>query len=44
MKDGTFIMKDGAVFPIRVNGQAKVRDAFSQYLITNMKAEVLKGE
>ena len=38
MKDGTFIMRNGAVYPIRRNGGAKVRDTFSQYLITGMKA------
>ncbi|MBQ7544129.1 MAG: hypothetical protein IJT02_04215 [Synergistaceae bacterium] len=32
MKDGTFIMKNGAVYPIKVNGRAQVKAAFSQSL------------
>ncbi|MBQ7221310.1 MAG: response regulator transcription factor [Synergistaceae bacterium] len=38
MKDGAFIMKDGTSYPIRINGQAQVRQKFSQYLILHMKA------
>ena len=34
---GVFVMKDGKRFPIRVNGGAKVRAAFAQYIITNMR-------
>ena len=35
---GVFVMKDGARYPIRVNGQSKITAAFSQYLISNMRA------
>ena len=35
---GVFVMKDGTRYPIRVNGQSKVAEAFSQYLISNMRA------
>lgn len=35
---GVFVMKDGTRYPIRVNGQSKVSEAFSQYLISSMRA------
>ncbi len=35
--NGVFIMKNGMRYPIRVNGQAKIKAAFFQYLIDNMK-------
>ena len=35
---GVFVMKNGTRFPIRVNGQAKIKAAFSQYLINSMRA------
>ena len=37
---GVFIMKSGERYPIRVIGQSKIKAAFSQYLITNMRAEI----
>lgn len=37
-ENGVFVMKDGKRYPIRVNGQSKVTAAFSQYLISNMRA------
>lgn len=41
---GVFIMKDGTRYPIRVNGQSKLTAAFSQYLISSMRAgNHLKG-
>ena len=40
---GVFVMKDGKRYPIRVNGQSKVTEAFSQYLISNMRAGKLRG-
>ena len=40
---GVFVMKDGTHYPIRVNGQSKVTEAFSQYLISNMRAGKLRG-
>ena len=40
---GVFIMKNGTRYPIRVNGQSKVTEAFSQYLISNMRAGKLRG-
>ena len=39
---GVFVMKDGMRYPIRVNGQSKVAEAFSQYLISNMRAGKLR--
>ncbi|MBQ9419664.1 MAG: response regulator transcription factor [Synergistaceae bacterium] len=39
---GVFIMKNGSRYPIRVNGQSKVTAAFSQYLISNMRADNTK--
>lgn len=35
--NGVFIMKDGMRYPIRVSGQTKIKEAFFQYLIDNMK-------
>ena len=35
---GVFVMKDGTRYPIRVNGQSKVAETFSQYLINSMRA------
>ena len=35
---GVFVMKDGTHYPIRVNGQSKITEAFSQYLISSMRA------
>ena len=35
---GVFVMKDGTRYPIRVNGQSKVSETFSQYLISRMRA------
>lgn len=35
--NGVFIMKTGERYPIRVNGQSKIKAAFFQYLIFNMK-------
>ena len=40
---GVFVMKDGTRYPIRVNGQSKITEAFSQYLISNMRAGKLRG-
>ena len=37
-EQGIFVMKNGARYPIRVNGQSKVTAAFFQYLISNMRA------
>ena len=34
---GVFMMKDGKRYPIRVNGQSKVTETFSQYLISSMR-------
>ena len=39
--NGTFIMKNGTRYPIRVNGQSKIKAAFSEFLIKNMRAEIL---
>ena len=39
---GVFVMKDGTRYPIRVKGQSKVTEAFSQYLISNMRAGKLR--
>ena len=36
---GVFIMKNGERYPLRVIGQSKIKAAFSQYLITNMRAK-----
>ena len=40
---GVFVMKDGTRYPIRVNGQSKITEAFSQYLISSMRAGKLRG-
>lgn len=37
-ENGVFIMKNGARYPIRVNGRSKITGAFSQYLISSMRA------
>ena len=39
-ENGVFIMKSGERYPIRVIGQSKIKAAFSQYLITNMRAGI----
>ena len=39
---GVFVMKDGTRYPIRVNGQSKMTEAFSQYLISSMRAGKLR--
>ena len=39
--NGVFIMKNGTRYPIRVNGQSKIKSAFSEFLIKNMRAEIL---
>lgn len=36
---GVFVMKNGARYPIKVTGQSKITSKFSQYLISNMRAE-----
>lgn len=41
-ENGVFIMKSGERYPIRVTGQSKIKAAFSQYLITNMRAGITK--
>ena len=38
MDNGVFIMKNGVRYPIRIRGRADVVSAFSQYLISHMKA------
>ena len=38
---GVFIMKNGARYPIRVNGQSKVKAEFSKFLIKNMRAKFI---
>lgn len=40
---GVFVMKDGTRYPIRVNGQSKVSEAFSQYLINSMRGRKTIG-
>ena len=35
--NGVFIMKNGMRYPIRIKGQSKIKAAFFQYLIDNMK-------
>ncbi len=42
-ENGVFIMKNGERYPIRVTGQSKIKAAFSQYLITNMRARITQG-
>lgn len=37
MTDRNFEMKDGRQFPIRINGASKIKEAFSQFLIFNMR-------
>lgn len=44
LDNGVFIMKDGSRYPVKVNGRAKVLATFSQYLISNMKAQALTHE
>ena len=39
-EEGVFIMNNGERYPLRVIGQSKIKAAFSQYLITNMRAEI----
>jgi len=39
--NGVFIMKNGTHYPLRVNGQAKIKAAFHQYLIANMRANAI---
>ena len=38
---GVFIMKNGTHYPIRVNGQSKIKAEFSKFLIKNMRANLL---
>ncbi len=38
-----FVMKNGARFPIRVNGRAKIISRFSQFLIANMRGSVFNA-
>ena len=40
---GVFVMKNGTRYPIRVNGQSKITESFSQYLISSMRAGKLHG-
>lgn len=42
-ENGVFIMKNGTRYPIRVNGQSKIKAAFYQYLIANMRANVKRN-
>lgn len=35
---GVFVMKDGTRYPLRIKGQSKIAEAFSQYLINSMRA------
>lgn len=41
---GAFIMKDGTSYPIRVRDRVKITEKFSQYLIQNMRADVIIHE
>ena len=38
-EQGTFIMKNGTRYPIRVAGQSKIKAAFSEYLIQKLKGD-----
>lgn len=37
LKDGVFVMRDGSCWPLRVRGQAKVIQEFTQYQISRMR-------
>ena len=40
-EEGVFVMKNGTRCPIRVNGRSKVTAAFSQYIIENVRANII---